>query len=137
MWLAFAYVVGGGLLCGYRILHCKETIINRSTDLELVNWIRQFVPRSSVLLINPRLLHPAVLAGIPLFLGDKRAIYAGGINLHRKYFDFDAVVAQNATKQTWDLHNIRFAVEEIGEFELPASLEPVKSNAKYRLVRFA
>jgi hypothetical protein len=136
MWVVFFYIVGGGLICGYRILQAKEVVMEKTYTTELVGWIREFVPKRSVLLVNPRILHPAILAGRQLFLGDKRALHASGTNIRNKLFDFDNVTAWTATRRLWDSYGIKFAVEEPGIFEINASLKAVKMNARYRLVRF-
>jgi hypothetical protein len=135
MWALFAGVIAGGLICGARICASKQVVMDR-TDLEVAGWIREVVPRASVLLIGPRLMHPAIIAGRQLFLGDKRAVYEAGMHLGQKLFDFDRVVAQNATRETWAAFGIRYAVEEVGRFVLNASLMVLRSNGKYRLVTF-
>jgi hypothetical protein len=137
MWVLFAWSVVGGLICGVRIARSKQPEINRAEDLELVNWIDHFVERSSVLLVQPRVLHPAILSGRQLFLGDLKTLVAAGIDIKAKLFDFDRVVAANATLQTWAEYGIAFAVEQIGSFELAANTTVVRANAKYRLVKLA
>jgi hypothetical protein len=131
IWVLFAVIVAGGVICGARICASKEVIMDR-TDLEIVEWIRELVPRASVLLIGPNLMHPAMIAGRQLFLGDKKAVYEAGTDLGQKLFDFDRVVAENATRETWAAFGIHYAVEEVGRFVLNANLKVVRSNERYR-----
>ena len=132
MWLVFAYYVAGGLICGMRIIQSKECVINHGADMELVSWIKELVPKTSVLLVEPKNLHPAVLAGRQLFFGDKRSIWANGINLQPKLSDLDAVINGATATEMWPLFGIQFIVEEIGVFEMN-NTNVVRANDKYRL----
>lgn len=132
MWLAFFYIVTGGVICALRICKSKTECI---TNTEIVSWITEFVPKKSVLLIEPRLLHPAILAGRQLFLGDKKSIWNSGVNLQQKLYDLDAVVNETTAKEAWKQFGIEFAIEEIGKFEIDFPKQVVRENGVFRLIR--
>ena len=130
MWAMFFYLVVGGLICGVRIVESKTLVMDKNADMELVSWIDELVPRRSVLLIEPKILHPAILAGRQIFLGDKRSIWSNGIDLKEKLYDFDVVMS--SAGEAWKRFGIEYVVEELGSFELNGT-RSLRFNEKWRL----